>query len=86
MRKITLTTVATSAILATAALLAGVANASPLGAATKADLRSADTPAVEQVGWSGGYYRPYAYYHHHRPFHHRFFFFHRRFHHHYDYY
>ena len=86
MRKMTFTVVAASAVLSAASLMVGSANASPLGAATNADLRVTDG-SVQQVNWWGGaYYRPhyrwggpYAYYD--RPyFHHHPFFFRHRFH------
>ncbi len=73
MRRITFPVVATSAILSATALMAGVANASPLGAATNANVqRTGDS--VQQVGWDGGYR------YHHRPFFHDRFFFHHRHH------
>jgi len=85
MHKITLTVAATSAILSAASLIPGAANASPLGAATNANLQLADT-SVQQVNWWGGaYYRPYhrfrgPYAYYHRPYFHRRFFYGPRFH------
>src|SRR5215467_13503729 len=66
MRRVTLPVAATSAVLSAAAMIAGAANASPLGAATNANAQVSGG-SVQQVNWDGSYgYYDRPYFHHHR--------------------